>query len=112
MGALHFTLKVVGKKEHLIIEDTGGESGEHPGPPGSKATVNHLHALPKLASWCGESLRTSMTPVVRTPKGAYSPRGRSRPLLETPFSEHLLRTLLRTLFYCKRTAGPLLRKPF
>ena len=28
----------------------------------------------------------------RTPKGAYSSRGRSRHLLETPFSEHLLRT--------------------
>ena len=37
----------------------------------------------------------------RTPKGSYSPRGRSRHLLETPFSEPLLRTLLRTLFYCK-----------
>ena len=37
----------------------------------------------------------------RTPKGAYSPRGRSRHLLETPFSEPHLRTLLRTLFYCK-----------
>ena len=30
---------------------------------------------------------------VRTPKGAYSTRGRSRHLLETPFSEPLLRTL-------------------
>ena len=37
----------------------------------------------------------------RTPKGAYSTRGRSRHLLETPFSEPLLRTLLRTLLYCK-----------
>ena len=36
----------------------------------------------------------------RTPKGAYSPRGRTRHLLETPFSEPLLRTLLRTLSYC------------
>ena len=34
----------------------------------------------------------------RTPKGAYSTRGRSRHLLETPFSEPLLRTLLRTPF--------------
>ena len=34
----------------------------------------------------------------RTPKGAYSPRGRSRHLLETPFSEPLLRTLLRIFF--------------
>ena len=30
----------------------------------------------------------------RTPKGAYSTRGRSGHLLETPFSEPLLRTLL------------------
>ena len=37
----------------------------------------------------------------RTPKEAYSTRGRSRHLLETSFSEPLLRTLLRTLFYCK-----------
>ena len=33
----------------------------------------------------------------RTPKGLYSPRGRSSHLLETPFSE----PLLRTLFNCK-----------
>ena len=45
-----------------------------------------------------------------TPKGAYSPRGRFRHLLETPFSEPLLRTLPRTLFYCKtHIADPLLR---
>ena len=35
----------------------------------------------------------------RTPKGSCSPRGCSRHLLETPFSEPLLRTLLRTLFF-------------
>ena len=34
----------------------------------------------------------------RTPKGSYSPKGRSRHLLETAFSEPLLRTLLRTFF--------------
>ena len=37
-------------------------------------------------------------PIGRTPKRAYSARGRSRQLLETPFSEPLLRTLLRTPF--------------
>ena len=45
----------------------------------------------------------------RTPKGSYSPRGCSRPLLETPFSEPLRRTLLRTLVYCKTIAEHLLR---
>ena len=34
----------------------------------------------------------------RAPKGSYSPKARSRHLLESPFSETLLRTLLRTLF--------------
>ena len=56
----------------------------------------------------------------RTPKGAYSTRGRSRhlletpfsePLLETPFSEPLLRTLLRTLFYCKTHRRPPSQNP-
>ena len=40
-------------------------------------------------------------PQMRTPKEAYSTRGRSRQLLEPPFSEPLPRTLLRTLFDCK-----------
>ena len=44
--------------------------------------------------------------VGRTPKGAYSSRGRSRHLLETPFSAPLLRTLLRTLFHCKAHGRP------
>ena len=44
------------------------------------------------------------------PKGSYSPSGRSRHLLETRFSEPLLRTLLTTLlFTVKPIAGPLLR---
>ena len=49
---------------------------------------------------CGKSLTTSddsqsaVAPLGRTPKGAYSSRGRSRRLLETPFSE--------TLFYCRK----------
>ena len=46
----------------------------------------------------------------RTPKGAYSPRERSGHLLETPFSEPLLSTLLRNPFFTvKPIAGPLLR---
>ena len=48
----------------------------------------------------------SLSILGRTPKGAYSTRGRSRHLLETPFSEPLLRTLLRTLFYCKTHRRP------
>ena len=47
----------------------------------------------------------------RTPKGAYSTRGRSRHLLETPFSEPLLRTLLRTPFYCKTHRRPPSQNP-
>ena len=47
----------------------------------------------------------------RTPKGAYSTRGRSRHLLETPFSEPLLRTLLRTLFYCRTHRRPPSQNP-
>ena len=47
----------------------------------------------------------------RTPKGAYSTRGRSRHLLETAFSEPLLRTLLRTLFYCKTHSRPPSQNP-
>ena len=47
----------------------------------------------------------------RTPKGAYSSRGRSRHLLETPFSEPLLRTLLRTPFYCKTHSRPPSQNP-
>ena len=47
----------------------------------------------------------------RTPKGAYSPRGRSGHLLETHFSEPLLRTLLRTLSYCEIHSRPNSQKP-
>ena len=47
----------------------------------------------------------------RTPKGTYSPRGRSRCLLETPFSEPLLRTLLRTISYCKTHSRPPSQNP-
>ena len=49
----------------------------------------------------------------RTPKGAYSSRGRSRHLLETAFSEPLLRALLRTLFSVKPIEkGPPSQNPF
>ena len=40
----------------------------------------------------------SLVLIGHTPKGACSSRGRSRRLLETAFSEPLLRTLLRNLF--------------
>ena len=46
------------------------------------------------------------TLIGRTPKGAYSSRGHSRHLLETAFSEPLLRTVLRTLSYCKTHSRP------
>ena len=47
--------------------------------------------------------------VARKLRGAYSSTGRSRHLLETAFSEPLLRTLLRTLFYCQTHSRPLFR---
>ena len=47
----------------------------------------------------------------RAPKGAYSTRGRSRHLLVTHFSEALLRTPLRTLFYCKTHKRPPSQNP-
>ena len=49
--------------------------------------------------------------VGRTPKGAYSSRGRSRDLLETAFSEPLLRTLLTTLLNCKTHSRPPSQNP-
>ena len=55
--------------------------------------------------------RKKNTQIGRTPKGAYSTRGRSRHLLETPFSEPLLRTLLRTLFCCKTHRRPPSQNP-
>ena len=55
--------------------------------------------------------RSSWKFIGRTPKGAYSSRGRSRHLLETAFSEPLLRTLLRTLFYCKTHSRPPSQNP-
>ena len=51
--------------------------------------------------WC-----TCLSDSGRTPKGSFSPRGRTRHLLETPFSEPLLRTLLRTLSHCKTHSRP------
>ena len=43
----------------------------------------------------------------RTPKGSYSPRGRSRHLLGTPFSEPLLRTLSEPFSTVKTIERPL-----
>ena len=48
----------------------------------------------------------------RTPKAAYSTRGHFRHLLETAFSEPLLRTLLRTLVYCKTHRRTPFSEPF
>ena len=46
-----------------------------------------------------------------TPKGSYSPRGHSRHLLETSFSEPLLRTLLGTRSYCETKSKPPSKNP-
>ena len=56
---------------------------------------------PSRDFWC----KSRQTEVGRTPKGSCSPRGHSRHLLETPFWEPLLRTLLRTLSYCNQRAA-------
>ena len=49
-----------------------------------------------------EDLRALTEVLGRTPKGVYSPRGRPRHLLETPFSELLLRKgVSQNPFYCK-----------
>ena len=72
-----------------------------------KILVSHLPPLCREVSHRNLGLK-----IGRTPKGAYSPRGRgSRHLLETPFSEPLLRTLLRTLFYCKTHSRPPSQNP-
>ena len=47
----------------------------------------------------------------RTPKGAYSTRGRSRHLLETPFWEPLLRNPSQNPFYCKPHSRPPSQNP-
>ena len=54
-------------------------------------------------------IRAAVTYVGRTPKRAYSPKGRSRHLLD---SEPLLRTLLRTLVHCKTHRTAPFSKPF
>ena len=73
--------------------------------------VETFDKLSNNRSWVlGRRWAQKNTILGRTPKGAYSTRGRSRHLLETPpFSEPLLRTLLRTLSTVKPTSGPLLR---
>ena len=56
----------------------------------------------------GEHLLDDTEIIGCTPKGSYFPRGRSGHLLETPFSE----PLLRALFYCKtHRKRPLAQNP-
>ena len=75
----------------------------------SICTTNLYHdAAPKLYH---DTFAEVLGSVGHTPKGAYSPRGRSRHHLETPFSEPLLRPLLRTLFYCKTRSKPPSQNP-
>ena len=62
----------------------------------------------RFSAFAAQSL-AGATRVGRTPKGAYSSRGRSRHLLETTFSEPLVRTLPRSLLTVKPRADRLLR---
>ena len=48
----------------------------------------------------------------RTHKGLYTPRGCSRHLLQTPFSEPLLRTLLKTIVFVVKTKESPFSRPF
>ena len=77
--------------------------------------AGHPRILPeKFPEFCPRSLRKKSSCSIfvgRTPKGAYSTRGRSRHLLETAFSEPLLKTLLRTHFYCKTHSRPPSQNP-
>ena len=71
--------------------------------------IIHIYKKTKIMSVKHAS--TLATLIGRTPKGSYSPRRRSRHLLETPFSEPLLRTLLRTLFHRKTCSRPPSQNP-
>ena len=63
---------------------------------------NQLLILTHEGGSHGRGIPTGRRSLVgRTPEGSYSPSGSSRHLLETPFSEPLLRTLLRSRSYCK-----------
>ena len=70
--------------------------------------IAHRHALTGKINLRGLDLSAQRTLRLmgRTPKRAYSPSRRSRHLLETPFSEPLLGTLVRTLSYCKTHSRP------
>ena len=79
-------------------------------PPPHLEYYFRFFELSTKAAFAKAALDT-LSEIGRTPKGAYSTRGRSRHLLETPFSEPLLRTLLRTLFYCKTHIRPPSQNP-
>ena len=64
--------------------------------------------LRSLPAQCSQNPSLANHYLGRTPKGSYSPRGRSRHLLETPFSGN---PLLRTLFYCKAHSRPPSQNP-
>ena len=91
LGAVHVGLK----PRHEVPK--GDACDDAAAPPAKKA---------RCAGMGRKEAFIALPSVGRTPKGAYSTRGRSRHLLETPFSEPLLRTLLRTLFYCKTHSRP------
>ena len=57
------------------------------------------------------SVRSRQLSIGRTPKGAYSPRGRSRHLLETAFSETPSGNPSQNRFYCKTHSRPPSQNP-
>ena len=97
-------------KATLTILATSYRSAEAPSRQKCRKSASESAGPKRGAS---ESAEKVLRPSIgRTPKGAYSTRGRSRHLLETPFSEPLLRTLLRTLFYCKTHSRKGFSEPF
>ena len=91
--------------------ETGTNIWESPPTLAPSLGLQTSNLRPKTPSLAGGRARKPSLCLGRTPKGAYSSRGRSRHLLETPFSEPLLRTLLRTLSYCKTHSKPLSQNP-
>ena len=108
-GFMHFAWKLPARKHHSGL-NCQSRPWESPTIRGLAVWLAwRFHS--RLKVWCSlDNFNPGQKSWIgRTPKGAYSSRGRSRHLLETAFSEPLLRTLLRTLFTVKPLAGPLLR---
>ena len=115
---LHFCTTAPNHLSHSPLTTLGqlGRFDSSPCPPGVasqplKWPVTSAEVWGTSREALGFLFNQQETSIGRTPKRAYSPRGRSRHLLETPFSEPLLRTLLRTLFYCKTHSKPPSQNP-